>query len=159
MKTLIVKLNTASIIHSSSGMTLAEICLHVGDNRFPNEGWVDLAVIILSSWNRALITLLKDGRQPVEIRFMEGPFVVEITRVSATIWRADFFESGLEKKLLYKHEVDAEAFVRSVLDACDQLLGDSRTGDPLLSSLKDLTITTDQLRTCARSLLINKRMK
>jgi hypothetical protein len=45
---------------------------------FPEAGWTDFPMVILPWWTDAAIKLLRGAAGPVEMRFMDGPYWVEL---------------------------------------------------------------------------------
>ena len=54
------------------------------------------------------------------MRFMDGPFEVELRPVEAATWHLELVDDGAERRARASADVSVEPFVRSLLEACDQ---------------------------------------
>ena len=104
----------------------AEICLHVGKLRFPDARWTDFVVVVLTWWCQALRRLLAGERRPIEVRFMEGPYLVEIGPIVRELIHLVLIESRLKRIVTYEADVDARALIGSVLSAADTTISECR---------------------------------
>jgi hypothetical protein len=69
----------ATLHQSAHGSITANLEVRIGEFVFPGPGWSDFVAIILGWWLEALHTLLR-GEQSVELRFMDGRYVMWLTR-------------------------------------------------------------------------------
>lgn len=66
----------------TSAPATGSIALVVRDVVFPVEGWNDFVVVILEAWATALVRILQRSSETESVHFMEGPYVVELTRLT-----------------------------------------------------------------------------
>src|SRR5689334_14488413 len=84
---------------SAAGLVYGGLCVQVGELQFPDSRWTDLVVVVLAWWCRALSRLLSGEREPVEVRFMEGPYLAEIGPIRARSIRLRLIEAGLHRRI------------------------------------------------------------
>lgn len=65
-----------------SGNVAGVIYVELESGAFPETGWSDFPVIILSWWAEALAQLERPTRREVQWRFMDGPHSLTLTKVS-----------------------------------------------------------------------------
>lgn len=73
-----ILVDTTSIERTGSGTVVGKIYLDVHEAFFPERGWFDFPVVILQWWLEALARLSSGASRREELRFMDGPFWVEI---------------------------------------------------------------------------------
>lgn len=112
---------------SAAGLVYAELCLHLGEVQFPEPRWTDFVVVVLTWWCEALRRLLAGEREPIEVRFMEGPYLVEIGPTDHGLVHLVLVEARLKRIIRCEADVDARAFIRSVLSATDRTIAECRT--------------------------------
>jgi len=66
----------------ASGIVTGVICVELESGAFPDAGWSDFPVIILSWWVEALFQLETPTRLEVLWRFMDGPQGLTLTKVT-----------------------------------------------------------------------------
>jgi hypothetical protein len=114
---------------TATGWVYAELYLQVGELQFPDPRWTDFVVLVLTAWCEALHRLLVGEREPIEVRFMEGPYLVEIAPFDQDRVHLVLVEAGLKRKICDEAEVDARPLIRSVLSAADKTLKECRARD------------------------------
>jgi hypothetical protein len=70
----------STISFRASGPATAEIALELGSDLFPAAGWNDFVLVVLEAWMSALARLLRGVSGIERVHFMEGPYVVTLTR-------------------------------------------------------------------------------
>ncbi len=73
---LAINVDTKSLERSPSGSITGGIWVQVGGVAFPEEGWSDFVVVILTWWSDALCALMSSPRTDAELLFMDGPFAL-----------------------------------------------------------------------------------
>jgi hypothetical protein len=111
---------------SAAGLVYAELSLQVGELQLPDSRWTDFVVVVLTWWREALHRLLAGEREPIEVRFMEGPYLVDIGPIDQDRVHLVLVEAQLKRKICREAEVDARALIRSVLSAADKTLAECR---------------------------------
>lgn len=67
------------------GPAIAGIWLETDSEAFPASGWTDFVVVILSWWASALATIIRGNRGRMRVRFMDGPYAVDVAISSAIL--------------------------------------------------------------------------
>ena len=107
---------------SKSGVVHGPIYLLVDDLSFPDSRWTDFVVVILGWWCRALSRIVDGDGGPIEVRFMEGPYLVELGPLDSGLLHLALVEAGTKRRYLRQAEVEIVPLIRSILSAADQLL-------------------------------------
>ena len=76
------------------------IFLELHDGAFPAKGWSDFPVIILGWWIDAWLQLEVPARREVQWRFMDGPHVVTLAKVTGDASTGTFEFSQVRSSLL-----------------------------------------------------------
>jgi hypothetical protein len=84
MVSLALKLQPESLRLSERGVVTGVLCFAVGNRHFPDPSWNDFVVVVLSWWCGALLRVRSGARGIHELRFMDGPFMVQLEQISAT---------------------------------------------------------------------------
>jgi len=98
------------------------VFLEVGDQRFPDEHWRDFVVVLLGWWCRALSRCLEGDPGPIDIHFMEGPYLVELGHASSGTLRLALVERGRVRRTVVEAVVESRALIDSALVACTRVL-------------------------------------
>ena len=111
---------------SAAGLVYAELSLHVDELRFPHPQWSDFVVVVLTWWCDALHRLLAGEQAPIEVPFMEGPYLAEIGPIEQELVRLVLVEDRMDREVCWETDVDAGALIR-VLSAAQRTLAECRT--------------------------------
>jgi len=107
---------------SAAGLVYTKLSLEVNGLSFPHAEWTDFAIVVLSWWCAAALRLLEGQSGPVEVSFMDGPFLVEVRPISREIWHLALVENGLRPAVKYSASVESNPFVESILHASKLVL-------------------------------------
>lgn len=124
---LVVQRSRAGRTHA--GLVWTGICLRLGRVYFPAREWTDFSVVVLAWWAQALAKLVGGTAERQEIRFMEGPFSVEIRTTGPDRWRVTCIEKALRSVVRVEADVDPTGLVGSVLRSGEELLELCRAED------------------------------
>src|SRR5689334_16473746 len=80
-----------TLIRRSSGSIIGHIWTTIEDWSFPNQGWNDFPVVILSWWSEALLTLSAGENDRARFSFMDGPYFFEISAPLADVSLVSFY--------------------------------------------------------------------
>lgn len=143
--------NTTGASRTKVGLLWCAITLKWDGEGFPDLGWSDFAVVITCWWAEALHRLLV-ANESVEVRFMEGPYRAELSRLDATGIRVRCFESTRSRREV-RHEIVArlDTLMDSVLKASDELLSVHRERDPRDSDVVALESAARSLRSARQA--------
>jgi hypothetical protein len=81
MVTPAVEVGTTTITRSGSGVVTGVVFLDLGSKQFPGPGWNDFVVVVLGWWLEATLQVLRGPSTKATLRFMDGPYRVEIERI------------------------------------------------------------------------------
>ena len=87
--------------------SVAECC-------FPEEGWYDLAGVLLEIWMPRLESFFQGNTDSAELYFMDGPYKVRLRRVDNRITVICLDQKQI---VVQETEIDLEAFHESVKKA------------------------------------------
>lgn len=140
-----LRCDLATLHQSAHGSITGNLEARIGEFVFPGPGWSDFVVIVLGWW-------LEDrGEQSVELRFMDGPYLMYVTREGLTGCTLQCCEDREERTVVFQGRVnpiqllsETERTATEVVKACaakkweatplrslGALLNDSRYRAPL----------------------------
>ena len=122
MEKAILELDLARAGVSKAGLVSAGFRLRLNNLLFPHAEWTDFTVVILDWWVVAALRLLKGEQQTIEVRFMEGPFLVGIEAQSERTWKLKLIDAGHRADVKVEAIVEALPLIRSILSAADAVL-------------------------------------
>ena len=122
MEQAVLELDLAKARVSKAGLVSAGLHLCLNNLLFPHAEWTDFTVVVLDWWVIAALRLLRGEQQAVEVRFMEGPFLVTIEAQSERTWRLKLVEAGHRAAVKAEATVEARPLIRSILDASNAVL-------------------------------------
>jgi len=97
--------------------------LEVDGFSFPHPEWTDFVVVVLGWWCDAALRLHHGEREPIEVRFTEGPFLAELRSTPAQHWQITLIEDGLTRRRVHHSaDVDARPLMKSLLVASEEIL-------------------------------------
>lgn len=109
---------------SAAGLVCGGLYVQAGEFQFPDLRWTDFVVVVLGWWCRALSRVLTGDRTPVEVRFMEGPYLVEIGPKSAQSIHLKLIEAGLSRRVHLEADAPMHILADSVLAAAARALAE-----------------------------------
>ncbi len=107
------------------GPATAGIWLTSNGSHFPMTGWNDFIVVVLGWWVAAVLRLLQNDSASERIHFMDGPYAVEISRMSSGRFQLRMFAGPNGGREVAVGEAKAREFIselsiqsRKLLDEC-----------------------------------------
>ena len=73
-----IQLDLDSLAFTGSGSVTGRIWIRLGSNTFPESGWSDFPVVLLTWWLGEMSRLHGQSSELAVLRFMDGPFSVHI---------------------------------------------------------------------------------
>ena len=131
---------------SAAGLIYAELSLSVGELQFPDSKWTDFVVVVLTWWCSAFSRLLAGQMESIEVRFMEGPYLVEVGPIKQELVHLMLVEAGLKRRIHCDANVDAWVLIRSVLSAADRTLTECKNRNWWSDDADRLLAARDALR-------------
>jgi|SRR5215216_1843870 hypothetical protein len=113
-----VQLDLDSVAATRTGSIVGRIWLEVEGFAFPEVGWHDFPVPILTWWIEVLRELVTQPSDKESLRFMDGPFEVRLEDCGSRM-RASFVRSGAT---LGVAEVDPAELLTSALQSAEALV-------------------------------------
>jgi hypothetical protein len=141
-----IEVSEESLGRSAAGLVYGKLLLHVDGISFPHTEWTDFVVVVLAWWCRAALRLLQGEHGPIEVRFMEGPFLTELRSTPTQRWHVSLVEAGLKRHVRHSANVEAESLVRSLLVASEKILEACQVRDWWTPDANDLASTVEDLR-------------
>ena len=132
---------------TSSGLVHAGCALRLKpDVYFPHPQWSDFVVVVLEWWAVAATQLLRGERERVSVRFMEGPYFVELSVDKQWRLRLVCVEGGLKERRVAEETVDLISFAESLVASNDEVLGFCKGRDWWSRDNDSLQLANDCLR-------------
>lgn len=132
---------------SNAGVLWCGLALCIGDAWFPHRDWTDFGAVVLTWWADAVSALLGDHVQEVEVKFMEGPYSVELgAGATRSVWSVRWVERGLRRSILLEAVVDARELAQSVCVSADEVLALARTQNWLSGDTAALELSLGALK-------------
>lgn len=115
-----------SLRQSRMGAITAIVYLDFGHIRFPEERWSDFVVVLACWWLEAIRNLENNNGKPAVLRFMDGPYWVDIARLEKNILRLQCTDEYVQFRVCHEHSSSLDElgrvvrqFAKEVLVACD----------------------------------------
>lgn len=80
------------------GLVTGVIFFDLGTFQFPEREWNDAVVVIVGWWLAALVDFVTGISADIELRFMEGPYLLSIRRVEGDECQIQCFERGVVRE-------------------------------------------------------------
>src|SRR5215475_6555897 len=122
-----IQVSLADVQHAAGGAVVGHIWIAAGNTgaAFPEMGWSDHPVVLLSTWIPSLRTLATLG-QAAECHFMDGPYHFSVSATTDGEWRISCFE-GREgpsvANAVAEWPTKPDEFLGSALAAAHAILG------------------------------------
>lgn len=138
-----VVVETATV-RAGRGPHTGAIWFVIGDKEaFPGPGWSDFIVVVLGWWLASILRMLSGEAHAEQFLFMEGPYLVQLSRASGSLCKFSACERRGGLRVLSEVQVDLERLAESlllaaqvVMSACgSQQTTDTRTLQDLISAL------------------------
>ena len=123
---IVLDANTVQWTHG--GHIDGGIWLDLDGHGFPDPGWLDFPLPVLSWWVDAMVPLLDGASTSAEVRFLDGPHAVEIEALSPDAWRVSAIDVRVTRRVVrLSSTVDPRPLLASVIAAADTVLAICRT--------------------------------
>lgn len=94
-----------SLARSDRGQVSGKIYVVIDGDAFPEREWSDSVVPVLLAWADA-ISSLRSGAASVGIRFLDGPYRVDVIPATTTHWRLSGITSAPEDRMATSADVE-----------------------------------------------------
>jgi hypothetical protein len=137
-------IDPTSISLRSVGPATGDIALVLGDIAFPAEAWNDFVLVVLEAWLSALTRILRHLSDAERVHFMEGPYSVDITRLSKGAIQVRALQRPNQPRAVA--EVMPIALVKDAIAAADGVVAFCRMHDHSSTDLDRLKTALAVLR-------------
>lgn len=110
-----IKLELDTLERSKRGLITGVIYLDLISSQFPDDRWNDHPVVLLSWWLDRLNAILSSVTSRVELRFMDGPFGLEIKRLHAGNYHLQTLERDIPTHVTNVEKVKISALLDGAL--------------------------------------------
>lgn len=120
-----ISLDTLSI--NNRNFITGEIYFSYNDQYFPEKGWNDFIVVILTWWHKAIINLISSRQNGIvqEFEFMDGPLLVKGNKLSDDIVELQFIKEKKDSEhIFYTCRTSINKFKNTLLHNTKKLLED-----------------------------------
>ncbi|KKL25974.1 hypothetical protein LCGC14_2399930 [marine sediment metagenome] len=114
-------------------------------HEFPEKCWNDSVVVIVLWWVESLLQLLRGSEETVELRFMEGPFWVRLTRAGQAGILLQFVDGRHGRDVKYEKRESKKAVLRAIIDAAKATVGTCKSMNLLIPEVTVLNRRISQL--------------
>lgn len=135
------KLQKESLKISGNKLITGAVYFDFGSFQFPEKDWDDFIVIILKWWLVALARIIYQGSKSEELRFMDGPLLLNIKVLNNDLWG---IQCLYNHKMIYEGGYSGLEFTNSVLksvkiviDQCEKYGWQSKDVDDLKLAYQD----------------------
>src|SRR5699024_2465646 len=108
---------------------------------FPEKGWNDFVVVILTWWHDALINLIQSEQNGTEqaFEFMDGPLSVKAIKMSENVLELQFIKERREtEEIFFTVNTRITEFKKALLKSVDELLAELRRKNWQTDDVKEL---------------------
>jgi len=131
---------------SAARLVYGQFCVQINESCFPGPGWSDFVVIVLTWWCRAVAELLNGERGPIQVRFMEGPYLAELGPLEGSLLHLVLVEAGLNRRICREANVEIGPLIESALWAADRTLMECKNRGWWSRDADELAEARDKLR-------------
>jgi hypothetical protein len=114
-----VEVDTSTLERYSHGSITGIVIIRIDGVSLPSVGWRDFPVVILSWWLEPVSTILQGKSCVWDCRFMDGPITVRMEQQHDDAWTLRCLR---DDRIQFEASVSCGAFIRSLLDAAQQIL-------------------------------------
>lgn len=106
---------------SSRGVITGILFISVGDHSFPDNGWDDFVLRVLSMWGRSAINLL-NGKNQEEFLFMDGSFSFKLEKIDALSYKIEGLYYGLnEIDIVFEDVILLDELLKEIIQVQEAL--------------------------------------
>ncbi len=116
MNTITVHTEPKSIEQSKNQAITGLIFFDFGHYQFPEKGWNDFIVVVLSWWLAAFENIILDSVDNEELRFMDGPLYVTVKKLDKDIFRIGCFNEKMGNGAEFSGEYSITEIINAVLN-------------------------------------------
>ncbi len=137
MSTIDVVVDETTLARSSGGSITGVLTLAADGWVYPEAGWSDFPVVVLSWWLHACQRVGSRVGASAECRFMDGGFSFQITSINEGEWLLECI-SDQGKGFSYSCVIPAQSFIRSLKSAAVSVVRTCRSKGWESKAIEDL---------------------
>ena len=113
-----------NFIHKSKrGSITAPLFFDYGEYQFPENGWSDFVVVVLSWWIDACSVINKGREEKVELSFMDGPMLLRLfLREEGKVEMHCVDQRGEKEIIEYKTTIDLSKLSQQLISVANEVL-------------------------------------
>lgn len=127
MANLHVKVDLEQFSRTRVGSIVGPLWVELGESAFPEKGWYDFPVVLLTWWGRAL-RAHAGTHSDVVLDFMDGPYEIRL-KAAAEGCAAVFYDRHGSGHVEYEATVDCARLRKTILGQSKQVLAHCRAND------------------------------
>lgn len=140
-----MKVSVESLEQLASGRVYGGLHLQLAEAKFPSAEWTDFVAVVLSFWCDGLAKVFAEPDQAVDVRFMEGPFLVRLGPITSSTILVSLIDNGSSSAVLDSTEVLLEPLMRNALTATRTIIDECRSRRFSSTDIEQLAASRDQL--------------
>ena len=140
-----LKISLESLEQLAQGRIYGGLHLQLGDAKFPSDDWTDFVAVVLSFWCDGLAKTFAEPDQPVDVRFMEGPFVVRLGPITNAKILVSLIDSGSSSTVLDSEDFSLEPLMRNALTVTRAVIDECRARAFSSTDIEQLATSREQL--------------
>jgi hypothetical protein len=117
----LLRCELGTLRQSTRGSITGNLEARIGPFVFPGPGWSDFVAIVLGWWLEALHTL-ESGQQSVELRFMDGPYLMRIGKESPLLYVLTCVEDRPGRTVVCQCRVDPAQVLSEIVRTASDVL-------------------------------------
>jgi hypothetical protein len=121
MRSCAIRIDEVSFRKGANNIT-GVIYIELGNIAFPERGWNDFPVVIVTWWLQALIKLLAGTPSEQTFLFMDGPFEFRVASTGGPTWNLQCIARGSHDTCVLDAEVDASAFATALVHGAREIV-------------------------------------
>jgi len=144
-----IYVDDGSIDFLESGSVTGIISFQSGDFFFPEKEWNDFIVVILVWWINSINKLIKQGSGNVDLRFMDGPYLINADFEDTGSVHLKFINDGSNgSKRAIEHElnIDFDRLVKVISTSANTVLRKCHNANISSNDIHELQKSFSNLR-------------
>ena len=121
MVAVTVKTEATSLERSCGRPITGTLYLELGRHQFPEKGWNDFVVIVLTWWLSAMREMKLGRSTNQELRFMDGPLHINVSKREFDFCQIECFEDRSDGKAEYSCALRFSVLLNEIIGAAESV--------------------------------------